>query len=244
MEIKEKLQAIGLTRNEIDVYLFLLQQGLSTPPAIARGAGLQRTHCYNVLRALQTQGLISAQAVKQKRLAYVARDPRALSEIIHRKQELIDEILPDLSGLYTVNKNKPRIQFFDGREEVKAIYHLTLQAKEIFGIGSTSRMQEVYGDFFLSYQRKLKERNIVFHDILSHSSHRTSVGEIKAILKGLYEYKTLRPDEGEASMDILMWNGHLALISHDQPIFGTVITNPAAYKMFLLMFQALWKRIE
>ena len=244
MEIKSHLSTIGLGKSEILVYLFLLEHGLSTPPQIARGTGIQRAHCYAILESLNVQGLIATQRIKQKRLAFIARDPQALFQSVERKKEIIEQILPDLRGLFNLHAQKPKIQFFDGLSEVQAVYTLSLEATEIFGIGSTARMRERHGSFFENYQKELKRKQIVFHDILSHTSKSQAVPFSQATLKGLYEVKLLTTREGELPMDILIWDDHVALISHDDPVFGTILTNPAAGKMFRVLFHALYERIE
>lgn len=244
MEIQPRLSALGLGKSEISVYLFLLEHGLSSPPQIARGTGIQRAHCYAILESLDAQSLVTTQRIKQKRLAYTARDPRALFQSIERKKEIVEQLLPDLQGLFNLHQNKPKMQFFDSVAEVQNIYRQSLEAKEIFGIGSTARMRERHGAFFETYQKQLKQKNIVFHDILSNTSGSQAAPFSQATLKGLYEVKFLTTREGELPMDILIWDDHVALISHDDPVFGTILTNSAAGKMFRILFHALFERIE
>ena len=244
MAIIDELNTLGLSKTEANAYLFLLKNGFSSPSQVAKGTGTQRPHCYEILDSLLALGLIVTQKTKNKRRLYAARDPQALLETIRRKEESFQNILPDLRGLYVTNKNKPRIQYFDGIEEVKEIYKLSLEAIEVFGIGSTARMQEIYGDFFMWYQKEIKRRNIVYHDILTRSSGEKALPLTKEILKGLYDAKLLRTDEGEAALDILVWNDNVGFIAHDQPIFGTVVTSQSFATMFKMIFNALWSRME
>ena len=77
MKIQHILKSIGLKRNEINIYLYLLESGVSTHPQIAQGTHIARTHCYNILRSLQNKHLVSSQK-RGKRMAYIARTPKAL----------------------------------------------------------------------------------------------------------------------------------------------------------------------
>ena len=125
MTLTDQLKALGLNRTETRIYLYLLEQGLSTPPQIARGTGITRTNCYNILESLKEKDLIAEQT-QGKRKAYLARDPEALVRSLERKKEIINEILPQLRGLYTTQKNKPKIKFYDGVEQIKEIYRQSL----------------------------------------------------------------------------------------------------------------------
>ncbi|MFA6100149.1 MAG: helix-turn-helix domain-containing protein [Patescibacteria group bacterium] len=238
-----ELDALGLSKSEITVFIFLLKNGLSTPVQIANGTGIQRPHCYGILDSLLAKGLVSSQGIKNKRKAFLARDPQALLETMRAKQEAVERILPDLRGLYAGHKNKPQIQFFDGAEEVKNVYRLSLQSEAILGIGSTERIRKAMPDFLEWYLKEVKKRGIVFKDILSGPSADVAIPLAKEIVKALYDAKTLSEKEGEASMDILVWNDSVGFVTFDEPIFGTVITSKPFASMFRMLFNALWSRV-
>ena len=136
MELQKALKELNLHRSEIKVYLYLLEQGLATPPRIAKSTNIARTHCYNILANLKDKDLIEEQA-QGKRRAYIARDPEALFRSIERKREILQQILPDLRALHTLQKNKPKIKFYEGRKQIKEIYWQSLIAKKIDALGST-----------------------------------------------------------------------------------------------------------
>jgi sugar-specific transcriptional regulator TrmB len=239
----QELSNLGLSKAEISVYLHLLKQGLSSPAQVSKGTGIARPHCYGILESLESQGLITSQKIKNKREAYLARDPQALFETLKRKQESIERILPDLRDLHAANKNKPQIQYFDGKDEVKLIYKQSLKSEEIYAIGSTAKMQETLGDFYDWYIKEVKKHNTIFHDILTGESEEQTLSETQKILKGLYGAKVLSKNEGEASMDILIWDNKIGLISYDKPIFGTIITSSSFAQMFKIIHKALSNRM-
>lgn len=86
MNIQEQLKEIGLFESEIKVYLYLLENGLSTPPQIAKGTKIARPNCYQVLRSLKERGLIGEQK-KGSRKVYIASDPVTLVESMERKEK-------------------------------------------------------------------------------------------------------------------------------------------------------------
>lgn len=234
-----QLQKIGLHKNAALIYQYLLQHGLSTPPQIAKGTGIARTNCYNILRDLSDDHLVSVQK-HGTRKAYVANDPEALFQRVQERKEHIEEILPDLRAMYATHQNKPVIRFFDGFEAVKEIYYMTLSAEEVFGIGSTNQLEKQEKDFYTRWLKEVKKKNIVFHDILSHASGESAAPAMKKVLRGLYDYTLLPKRYDDFPTDILIWKNNIALLTLQEPIFGTVITSQTLSATFQILFQALW----
>ncbi len=239
MEIQNQLRLVGLNHSEITVYLFLLENGLATPPAVARGTRITRTNCYNILEELQTKGLIEEQAVG-KRKAYLAKDPEAILRALEQKKEAIARILPDLRGLYTLQKNKPKIRYYDGLEQIKEIYLSTLVYTKVYGLGSTNKLTELMPEFYTYHLNEVKNRGIVWYDILSRSSELKGAPEMKDILRGLYEAHFLPQKYHDFPTDILIYGENIALITLEEPIFGTVLSNKLLSKTFAIIFDVLW----
>lgn len=244
MSIESDLKKFGLQKSEIRVYLYLLENGLSTPPSIARGTGIARTNCYNILHELKEKGLLIEQE-KQKRKAYLAADPESLLRTLEEKRELIDRILPDLRGLYTIQKNKPKIKFYEGFEQVKQVYWSTLSGKEkrIYALGSTKELSDLEPQFFSRYVNEIKDRSIVLQDILSHDSGLKIAPKTKQIMGIFYDVKILPQKYQEFPTDILLWDDTIALITLQEPIFATVLTSPLLAKTFQIILSILWDGI-
>jgi HTH-type transcriptional regulator, sugar sensing transcriptional regulator len=240
MDIQPLLRDLGLFDSDIRIYLYLLENGLSSPPQIAAGSRIARTNTYAVLQRLKEKGLIEEQA-KRERKAYIATDPLALEQSFERKREAIHQMLPDLRALYAVEKNKPKIRFYEGPEQIQQIFLETLSAQEIFGFASTKQLFTLSPSFFEKYRKKIKERNIVFHDILTFASGEESGPKAKEQLKGFYDFKLLPKEYGDLPTDILLWEDNIALITTSPPLFGTILTNPALAQTFRVFFTVMWK---
>ncbi|MBM3204364.1 hypothetical protein FJZ48_00035 [Candidatus Uhrbacteria bacterium] len=243
MTLQDDLRAIGLTKTEAAVYLYLLENGVSTPPQIAKGTGILRTNGYHILQTLEHKGLIRPEAGRGKRIAYFASDPEALFRSIEVQREAVSRMLPDLRALYTTQEHKPKIRFYDGLEQVKEVYWLSLEAREIFGIGSTKTLNEVMSDYFKKYVAEAKKRNIIFHDILTSDSKEKSGPFMRETLKGLYDEKYLPEKFDDISTDMLIWNDHTALITLQEPYFATVITSPLIAKTMKTLFYVMQERL-
>ncbi len=241
MQYKD-LAAIGLNENESRVYWYLLENGLSTPPQISQGTKILRSNTYHVLRALKEMQLIELKA-RGKRAAYFARDPGALLHTVARRKESIERMLPDLRALYTVQRNKPKIHFYDGWEEIKQIYLQTLEAEEVYACGSPEHISLAGKEFFPYYIKQLKARGIIFHDILTHVSAPGGISPMANVLGGLYDYKLLAPEHNAMATDMLSWNDQIALITLKEPMFGTVLSSQTLAYAFRVMFKTMQKAL-
>jgi sugar-specific transcriptional regulator TrmB len=243
MAISEQLKASGLRENEIRVYLYLLSKGLATPPQIAQGTGIARPNCYKFLESLKEKGLIAEQT-KGKRKAFIASDPSALVYAMQGRTDAMSQLLPDLRALYAAQKNKPSIRFFDGAEQVKELFYEMLEAKEVFGVASTKKLYTALTpEFFKTYIKKMRERNILLKDILTKDSVSSSAPTPINILKGMYEYRVLSEKMGDIPVDILIWNNKVAFLSIETPIFGTLIESAPIAQMMKTLFELSWQQL-
>jgi len=240
MDIEHQLKELNLTGSESKIYLYLLEQGLSTPPQIAHGTGIARTNCYNILSSLKDNGLIEEQE-KGKRKAYIASDPEALLRSLQTKKEAVERLLPDLRALYTVQKNKPKIRFFDGFEQVKEIYWQATNTDKLLALGSTKHLTDNDPKFFLAWEKKMKDNGVVLQDLITNPSKSVGMNETQAILKGLYDFRLLPEKYSDFPTDILVWNDNIALITLKEPIFGTVITSALLAQTFRFIFEMVWE---
>lgn len=238
MPLHDQLKLIGLNHSEITVYLFLLENGLSAPPQVSRGTSIARTNCYNILESLLGKGLIQEQTLK-KRKAYLACDPESLVRSLEKKKEAIQQILPDLRGLYTTQKNKPKIRFYEGIEQIKELYWQTLTGEYVMALGSTNRIEKLLPGFLDEYFTLVKERGIIFKDILTSDSEAVAREDL-SYLRALYDVKLLPKDLKDPPTDILIWKNNVALLTLQEPVFGTIITNPLLSETFELVFNLLW----
>jgi len=193
------------------------------------------------LNSLKEKDVIDEQ-LKAKRKAYIARTPESLKLRLERKLESVGRLLPDLEAIYTTQKNKPSFRFYDGWQEVKSIYDLSLEGKKIYALGSAERLITLDRDFFEKYIKNVKKQSIVFQDLLTADSVK-SADLIKNVENNDYNLKFLSNEYSENITDMLIWDDNIALISLEEPIFGTVITSKPLAGTLKTILQFIWNKI-
>ena len=107
-----ELKELGLTNNEIKVYLILLEHGILNPTKLAEKTGMHRSYIYDTLERLLERGIINTTLVNNKK-NYQSVDPKALREIFELKLRQIDNILPNLSNLFNTKSSISLVAILD-----------------------------------------------------------------------------------------------------------------------------------
>src|SRR3989338_1692729 len=199
MELIKQLKKLGLNHSESTVYLFLLQNGLSTPPIVSRQTKIARIICYNLLSSLEEKGIIDVK-FEGKRKAYLARNPESIIGMLDVQRQAALNLIPDLEGMYTIHKNKPLIKYYVGLEQVKQIFLQSLDAPQITSISALKKLKIKLPDFFNYYNNQIMNRSI-------------QLNEVKFATNSTVDLPT----------SVLLWGEHCAFLSLDEPVFGTVL---------------------
>lgn len=227
-----QLKKLGLNHSEVVVYLFLLEHGLSTPPIVSRETNIARTNCYNVLNDLMEKSLIE-EVVDGKRKAYRAHNPTALLQSVERQRDVATRVLPDLQGIFTTNKHKPKVEFFDGLEEVKRLYLQSLNAPEIITTEMKNLLQADL-DFCDMYVDEVKKRGIRFVLPLKQADPATVTVAAGVIVSR----ETITDVSGHRDVEpatILIFDNTVAYITFTEPIYATTMTSEAMTRSMRLI---------
>src|SRR3989339_656937 len=99
MDIKNKIESLGLSERESRVYVALLDVGPTTVSKIIRKTGIASSKIYDVMEKLIHRGLVTY-VLKQGKKEFHPVDPKRLFNIIQEKEATIKEILPTLEELF------------------------------------------------------------------------------------------------------------------------------------------------
>ena len=179
-----------------------------------------------------------------KRAAYIANDPESLIRALDRKREAVQSILPDLRGLYTTQKNKPKIKYFDGIEQMKQIYQASLEAKQILGFTSLDKFAGCFGDYANWYMAEVAKRGIFLKDVLSLSLQNDLALKFKKLMGVYYEYRSLPVKYSGIPTDMLIWDDNVAVLTLEEPVFGTILSSKALSSTFKIIHEVMWNSAQ
>ncbi|MBS7608843.1 MAG: helix-turn-helix domain-containing protein [Candidatus Bathyarchaeia archaeon] len=181
IEIIEKaLRGLGLSKNEVKVYIYLARTGEHKASDISEALSLHRTETYRILRDLEKRGLVSS--VFEKPLKFIATPfEKALDILIEtkrmklnmlekRRQNLIDLWL-SLPKPEVEPERKEVFQILEGEEQIslKADEILSRAEKEILAFISENDIANFYHSGLLDKLEKVSRKGIDFQLLTNYS---------------------------------------------------------------------------
>lgn len=118
---KFNLQSLGLSDEEILVYIILCQHSHQTIASLSKYTNIHRPRLYQILPNLLEKEIVKERPVG-KRIKYVAVEPRELFKLLKEQQLLIAGELEELQGIYEKQTQKPDIEFFVGQQGYKKLF--------------------------------------------------------------------------------------------------------------------------
>lgn len=245
----EILERIGLTKNEIKVYLALLKKGESTSSPLIKETGVNSSKVYESLERLQRKGLVSYVKKSNKKYFHAA-DPKHLVDYIDEKKKNLDEekeeikiIIPSLESLKLKSGDeKQEATIYQGQKGYR-----TLLEGMISELGKNGKyvafasgmLKEALGDYWFIFQKK-KEKVGINGVCLWDQKVRSQ----KDYLKEYYGKGRFLVEGGyQSPVDMWIYNDKVILASYtSKPIFAVLIRSKGLADAYRDLFGDLWKR--
>ncbi|MBW2966740.1 hypothetical protein KY342_06575 [Candidatus Woesearchaeota archaeon] len=235
--IEENLKEFGLTDKEIKVYLALLKLGTALVQDIAKKAGTYRTYTYEILKSLKEKGLVSY-VIKSGKQYFEVAEPEKLLNILKEKEGKIGKIMPDLKKIYKSAVEKPKIEFYEGKEGLKTILDdLIRTRKEILVYCSTRKQLQLLRFYFPNFIRRRVKAKIRTKVITERSKEAIEIH--KKDKEELREMKFL-PKDMEFPTSTNIYGNKVAILSLEKDIVGIIIESESITNSQRMVFDLLW----
>jgi sugar-specific transcriptional regulator TrmB len=232
---ESELKELGLTDNEIKVYLILLEYGALNPTKLAEKTGLHRSYVYDTVERLLDRGIINTVLVDKKN-NYQAVDPKALREIFELKLRHLDSILPQLSGLFQSTKEETRIELHRGKRVYRTlIKDLISDLKKndtVYLSGVDENILETVEPIYLKqYFTIIKEKNVKEKIIVARGG--------KKLKEKNLTYKELdKKYLGDTTT--VIYQDKVFIFVWGNPYYLITIKSGKVAKTYLKQFELLW----
>lgn len=232
---ENELKELGLTDNEIKVYLILLEHGVLNPTKIAEKTGLHRSYIYDTLERLLDRGIINTVLVNNKK-HYQPVDPKALREIFELKMRQLDSILPQLSGLFQSTKEETRIELHRGkrvyRTLIKDLLSNLRNNDTVLLLGVDENILETVEPIYLKqYFNIIKEKNIKEKVIIKQGGKKLDEEHL--------EYRELDPKYLDETT-IVIYQSKVFMFVWGNPYHLIIIESKKVANTYRKQFDLLW----
>ena len=237
------LKKMGLSDNEIQIYVSLLRGGEASAYELSQKTGIYRPHVYDKLETLLKKGLISYVHKGGKKKVFQAYHPNKLlgyleeknNEIIKTKEELLN-CLPELVSLSQEDNPETKVEVFKGKEGLKVFLTDIINTKKdvcLFGLDDT-KYDETLPIFMPQYFRKLREKGIK-ERVISLKKKGILIFDNPSTKYRFLESEYLNPT------NTFIYGDKIAIVIWQMPISVIMIRNKQLAETYAEHFEKLWK---
>jgi len=249
--VLETLHSLGLGKNEVKVYLKLLELGEATSWDLIKGLEINSSKVYECLGKLEKKGLIGY-VKKTNRKHFLASPPARLLDFIDEKERKLSEekkrvqqILPKLNSIRKkTGEEAQEAVIYQGSKGYKTLLENMLSELSpngeyiTFASGILRDSLPAYWDIF---QKKKIKFGITSYCLWDY--------KVKNQRDYLAEYhgqgRFLSKDAYLSPADFWVYNDKVILVSYStKPTFAVLITSRGLANGYREIFQNAWKAAE
>ena len=235
---KQILMNAGLTENEAEVYLLLLQEDSSLASALASDTKISRPHVYDSLNKLIEKGLASY-VIKNNRKYFRSANPKELlayledrKKEIERKEKQIESILPALAKLHKPKKQRPIIELYEGIDGFKTIFHDILnEGKDFLALGASGKFETVLPTFSKIFIKKREQMGIYAKLVVIEGT--------RPVVTKMNEYRWIPKNYPSPTTTIIYGKKVAILLWLEEPL-GILIESKEVVESYKNYFELLW----
>lgn len=242
--ITNDLEKLGFSTEEVGVYIALLELGGGFVSTVARKAGAHRVTTYNTLENLSRKGFVRHTKKKGVQF-YYAVSPQVILNQMEDSYKTAKAIVPELLNLQNRYFFKPKIQFFEGRKEVKAIFEDLLRSEtEVLGYTNYQLSSELFSDYLKWYAEAAVKTGIK-HRLLCPND-KSNIEYIKKNMQkrfkaGLLEIFAVNPAHFPFKNAQYIYEDKVATISFDKDeMMGVIIESQSNAETNRSIFNLAW----
>ncbi len=243
--LESHLQFLGLSAEEIKIYLLLLKFGTSSVAQISRQTGIGRVNCYHHIEKLKRKGCITA-SQKSKIKQFSAENPKVFLNQQVERLNIAREIVPELNALATTSGHRPRVQIFEGRSGIRNIFETMTEQRggEIVSFSNFDRMTEFATDWLKEHFKKRLENGTKTRFIAPWTDKAESFRDTffpEEFDERLLEIFLISPGEFHFESEISIFNGTIVSMNlHGESPVGVLMENAELFRTQKAIFDLAW----
>lgn len=254
--VQKQLEELGLSANEVKVYLASLELGAATAQQLAAKAAVPRPTTYVAIGGLTKRGLMSSHTRGKKQYVQAERPGQLLRMVEEEKRRLTEReaklksVLPGLNSLILMSKEKPEVKYYEGLEGLEVMRKVLIDSKpkDLYVIGAKpEHLGTEYQEAHQVHGYRLKTMGIrmkivgVNGDRSKYEKSKQYFGSKKGG-KELYQYKILRTKSTFVG-EVAIFKNHISLIAYTEHPYGFLIKSPELENTAKALFDHIWSSL-
>lgn len=239
------LSKLGLSENEIKIYLYLLKAGSKTAYEISKDTNIYRVHIYDKLEQLMSKGLVT-HIFKGAKKFFQATPPTKIKQYLEDKkhqleiqEQEVEAILPQLEAMANLPKEDTFVEVFKGPEGLKYFLKDIIKTKQevlISGI-EDQKYQEALPIFMQQYFRDVR-KNKIKERVLT--SKKKNIFLFNKTLTPTTHYRFLEQNQFNPT-NTFIYADRVVIVTWGSPVTAVMIKNNQIAQTYRNHFEHLWK---
>lgn len=241
------LKEANFSDKEVAVYLALLEVGKGSVLDIAKLSKVDRTTTYRILQSFLVMPI--AQVFKEgKKTRWAALNPRYLVDYMQKKKKIVQELFPELEALYNLNEEKPKLQYFEGKEGLANLTENMLREVKHRGeILSFSAPGAASGYYSTKEFEKLaleRAKKQIMSKILIPSIEGIPGYKPGEDWKNWRHIKIVGPEKFLFKASFNIWNNKVAILTVRSHPIGVIVESKDVADTLRAIFNIAWEGAE
>ena len=234
------LEKIGITRNEIKVYLALLELGTTATGPLIKKSELHSSRVYEALNQLIKKGLVRF-IIKTNKKYFLAEEPDSIIDILEDRKREIKKILPQLRAIRPKEIDQEKSTVYEGYKGVRSVYDRIIRTlkkgDEILVFGARGADESFMAKtYFMEYTNRRIAKGIKMRMIFNADARET--GKYYSRLENT-EVRFMPPDmKTPAAVDIYSDNIGILVLKKNPVVF--LITSKEVADSYRQFFEMFW----
>ena len=239
-EVIRVLESIGLNKNEIIIYLDLIEVGESSAGDISKRTKIHRSNVYDTIKKLIEKGIVR-ELIKDNRRVFFPIAPKDILNYFKQKEYDLQKIIPEIEKIHSKPEEKNKVMVFEGIQAIRAAIDGLLELnKPIFTYGIPKEVLDILGGFIHDFHKRRIAKKIP----IRHIYNRDASKRIKEQKQMKYTEARYLPYLYDTKIDTTICGNKVILWMWEPPFTVITIENEPIAKTYQSYFEILWRKAK
>ncbi|MFH1770114.1 MAG: helix-turn-helix domain-containing protein [archaeon] len=236
------LTDIGLSPNEIKVYLALLKLGKTSSTNLIKETSIVSSALYYSLENLIKKSLASYTIISNKK-HFQATEPKRIIDLLETRKKEVENLLPELEALQKTNEEQIETNIYEGYKGIKGIYDELLRTLKkgdtYYVIGARQLGDKTHLEVNLmiqNFHKHREEKGINVEIIFNKDVEKKIREQIKN-----FKYMKAKFSNIKTNSVILLFNNKVINFLFTDKLLATETKSKEAYESYKQYFKEMWK---
>jgi len=237
--MENELKQLGLTDNEIAMYLALLEIGETTVGPLCKKLNMHRQVAYDSLEGLIKKSMVD-RIIKGKRYHFRIANPNNIIDDIKRQEIIADNLIPEIEKRLKGQKRGQEIKVYEGPRALREYIleqdqRMPPEFTTVVYSSNTKKYMEIMGRSFKKSDQIRTNKKITTRIVFPEIQREESV-----LAKRVYSKYRFIPQEHTPPTAFQVFTDSVILISYGVDIFFIQIKNEDFRQTYINYFNLLW----